>query len=190
MRVSWILVVFLLVTAGEAVLNSRSAHSEVRFTAHESFKTARFIDTCAGYDTFLRLHPDSAFADQARALKSRKCRQRTSSIAPQPVVRRPAARPAPVRPSRVARRPRPRERSKPAIRRPKQLRLGGLCVDGNMDHCRRACRRGFRRACWLLRNTPKRLRYSGGTCREGNMDVCRRACRRWGRPAACARLRR
>jgi len=70
-----------------------------------------------------------------------------------------------------------------------RIRRRGLCVNGNIDHCRVACRKGVAEACRRLKTIPASLRYAGGICETGNLDVCRRECRR-GDPAACKRLRR
>lgn len=182
MRLFSIFIVVMLIGTIETVRTSKPVQSQARFTAEESFNTARFVDSCEGYVTFLQMHGNSAFAGQARELKQRKCRLKVSRV----VRSGEKAVEAPLR-----ERTQPVTRSRPASQRPAaRSRRSGLCSDGNMDHCRTACRRGFSKACQRLKNTPARLRYSGGTCRTGNMDVCRIACRRWGRPGACARLQR
>ena len=61
-----------------------STEAKRRLTEQQSFKVARFVNTCAAYELFLKDYPSGEFANQAQRLIKQKCRPSRATDAPEP----------------------------------------------------------------------------------------------------------
>jgi hypothetical protein len=81
-------------------------------------------------------------------------------------------------------------RSQPSRRKSRRGYRGGVCRDGNLDHCDLGCRKGIQHRCRRAQELRAASRGSRrGLCGDGNIDHCEFACAR-GYQRACQRLSR